>query len=269
MRGLGVSQETITVWRQISRALFLMTEFFILVGVINCAYTLIAKRRKMSFDLEYTMLIFINFAMILFNIIVPGFAQTFLMQRFYQTTLLILAPICILGSKTILEHVPKLKTKNLGTILALTVLISLFIFQTEFVYALTGDYMSNMTLGINRMDQVGLYTWITNEQEVLGAQWLAKHVNITEAIIYADGQSLRHDLTSYGLINRERIRVLYNTTEALDNNSFIYLRRINIVDGTMQGLNLGQWNTNDLSSLIDSQNKIYSNGNCDIYKSPG
>ena len=269
MRGLAMSHETISLWRHISRVLFLATEFFILVGVVKCAYALIAKKLKMSFDLEYNILIFVNFAIILFNIVLPGLTGTFLMQRFYQTALLILAPLCILGGKTILEYIPKLKTKNLGMILALAVLIPLFVFQTEFVYALTGDYMSNMTLGMDRMDEVELYTWITNEQEVLGAQWLPKKVNITQVALYADGQSLRHTLTSYGLINRERMLVLSNTTRTLDNNSFIYLRRINIVHGIMQELNLGQWNTSDISSLINSQNKIYSNGDCDIYKSLG
>ena len=267
LRGLALSGEAVSFWRYASRALFLITELFIVVGVVKYAYALIAKRRKMSFDLEYTMLISVNFVIIILNIVLPGLSGTFLMQRFYQTALLILAPLCILGGKTILEYVPKLKTKNLGTILTLAVLIPVFLFQTEFVYALTGDYMSNMTLGVDRMDEVKLYTWITNEQEVLGAQWLPKHVNITQVIVYTDGVSLLHDLTSYGLINRERIRVLSNTTRTLDSNSFIYLRRINIVHGIMQERYLGQWNTSDISSLIDSQNKIYSNGNCDIYKS--
>ena len=262
LQGLGISEETLTIMRQISRYIFLLTEFFVAVSVLKSTLKFITNK-KSKLDLEYFMLKILNFALILINILLPGMAATFLMVRFYQTALLVLAPSCIFGGKEIFRYILKLRNKNLETFLMLIVLTSLFLFQTDFVYYFTGEHMTKVALGMSRISDVQLYTYMTNEPEVFGVYWFSEYTNTNNSLVYADGGHGRRIFTSYGLIpwGSERIRMISNTSMEIDDKSFIYLRGINILDGLIQDINPSiSWNISAISPVIEEQNKIYSNG---------
>ena len=129
--------------------------------------------------------------------------------------------------------------------------------------------MNSLALNMNVIDPVWLYNMITLEQDVFGARWLSTNINMAYTFVCGDRISLDHVLLSYGMIPRDRIRLLSNFTmegyinlrsERVGNETYIYLRRLNIVNGI-----IGQWNITEISSVLNDQNKIYSNGNCEIY----
>ena len=68
-------------------------------------------------------------------------------------------------------------------------------------------------------------------------------------------------LSSYGMLYL-RYRDLPNPGSPFGEKAYIYLRRLNVEHGIIAG----KYNMTDLYSVLEDQSKIYSNGNCDIYK---
>lgn len=262
LQGLGFVQ-TPTIFHRVSSFLFYLTEFLIFLGFIRL---IMSKKKVSNFSLEYKIIATLNLAIIALNILLPRLADTFLMGRFYRTTLIILAPLAILGGKTILERIPKINLRRFSTpILVFIVIVPFFMFQTGFIYEITKVNSESLPLSMHRWDQLKLYDVIVNAQEVVGAKWLSKYANVTNIFVYSDMRSKYSVLTAYGMMGRGRIFALSNTTRTiLNDNEFIYLRRVNVVNGKIV---VGYiFNASEISSVFENQNKIYSNGECEVYK---
>lgn len=256
LQGLGWA-ETPTIFHRVSSTLFIFTEFLLVIGFIKL---ITSKDKASKFSIEYKVIAALNMVIIATNILLPRIADTFLMSRFYQTTLIILAPLAVLGGKTIIELIPKPNFRKLyAPILVFMVFIPLFLFQTGFVYEVTKVRSWSLPLSMYRWDNLELYGYIVTAQEVAGAQWLPKYANITNIFIYSDIVSQMNVLTGYGMIGRGRIYYLSNTTR-LTSNELIYLANVNLI-------NKGYiFNASEISPIVENQNKIYSNGECEIYK---
>jgi len=100
------------------------------------------------------------------------------------------------------------------------------------------------------------------EQNVFGAYWVSKYVDTQQTPIYTDMDT--KVLVIYASIYRGKINFLSNTT-VVKNNAIIYLSRMNVVDGIIDGRYV-LWNSTELSSQLSPMAKIYSNGGCDILK---
>lgn len=253
----------------IGRLFFYSTEFLLFAGFVAA----VIKFRKINFDLEYLIAASLNMIILVMTIIIPNLAANFLMTRFYRTTLVFLAPLCIIGGEEILANIRKLRIVHLqkkwfALVLMLLVFAPFFLFHTDFVYEITKVKSWSIPLSSYRMPPVELSDVILYEKEVMGARWLSKHAG-ENSLVYADRISKSHVLMGYGLIDWRRIEVLSNTTRTIESGAFIYLRRLNIVSGIVKGTYTAQWNTSDLSPLLDIQNRIYSNGECDIYAGLG
>lgn len=261
LRGLGVGEVPVSVWQQISRIVFYIIEVFIVVGFVK----LLFERRKSTFTSQYSMLSSVSMVMLGMAVILPNLAGSFRMERFYQISLLFLAPVCILGGKTILEFLLKRKDDAIIVNLILLVLIPNFLFQTGFVYAITGDVTYSLPFGMSETDEVRRL--IIYEKEVRGAEWLSTYTR--SLTIYADYFSGFHVLTSYGLFSTEDVSLLSKYTESLGNGSYTFLRRENVVEGTMVARELTVpfvvINTSDISQWLSIQNLIYSNGDSQIF----
>lgn len=256
LQGLGLVQ-TPTIYNLISSALFILTEFFVLLGFIK----LLTSRNKTSkFSIEYKVFATLNMAVIAINILLPRIADTFLMARFYQTTLIMLAPLAIIGGKAMFEFVLKHRFQKFYVIaLAFVVFIPLFLFQTGFVYEVARVESYSLPLSLNRWDPGQLYDYIVNTQEVVSAQWIPQHVNLSNILVYSDRTSISNVLRSYGLISSIQTYTLANTTRPTS-NTLIYLADTNLI---RQGY---IFNASVISPILENQNKIYSNGECEIYE---
>jgi len=260
----------------IGRILHNVTELFILIGFI----ALIAKRKKERLDPEYFLLTSLNVATLLMCIIIPNFANALQMDRMYHVLLLFLSPLFILGGRTFFENIFKIlplkkekRRESYGLILILTVLVTFFLFQTGFVYEITGDPVpSSISLSKYRMDDyTRLMLGLVDENDFFGAMWLSKYVDVEHTQIYSDVRAKFLVLTSSMIDRKDSIVVLSNTT-VITSESYIYLSRYNTINevllyDTRYPINI-RYNISEIpifNSTIVFNNKIYSNSACEIY----
>jgi len=255
LEGLGFVQASTTI-NQVGALFFYLTEFLVLIGFI----VVIARKSNVRFDNTYRIILAVNMGILLMNVLLPNLSDTFLMSRFYQTTLIFLAPLCVIGATEILR---RLKIKELFHFPAFSLLlILLFLFQVGFIYEITAADTYSTPLSMHRWSNARVYTTIISDNDAFGACWLAKN-NKNNAIIYADSYSSAQVLTSVGVIGRGQSRWLTNITHEFQDGAFIFLGIVANVDGRIFGDYT--YNTSEIKPFLENQNKLYSNGECDIY----
>ncbi|MEM2507144.1 MAG: DUF2206 domain-containing protein [Nitrososphaeria archaeon] len=262
LQGLGLV-ETPTFYHRISSIVFILTEIFLIFGFIE----LLRNRKKSSFSFEYKIFATINMGIIAVNLLLPRIADTFLMERFYQTALIIVAPLAVIGGKALLRVIFRRRFEKAYTaILLFSVFIPLFIFQTGFVYELTKSPNWSISLSKHRTTQLELYRKFgcINDYYVFGAEWLSNNIPSIFTPVYADKYARNTELRGYALIYLGYVKLLSNVT-TLENGDFVYLNPSNTVYGTIVGERY-EWNVSDLQYLHNLSH-VYSNGGSEIYKS--
>jgi len=265
LQGFGVI-ETTSVYNQISTYFFLFTELLLVIGFFRL---LLSRKPALGFSLEYKIIAFFNMGLIAINILVPTLADTFLMQRFYQTTLFILAPLMVFGGKTVFELVrlPSIH-KLYSVILVGIVLVPVFLFQTGFVYEVTKSPSNSMVLSSYRWSINDTYKQFFDDQVVAGAEWLPANANLSSPIslVWSDQRSYQGVLTCYGMVDRAKSWYL------VYNSPFIYPLWNNETTafthfGNMQFMKTDEsFNVANVSSFCEYQDKVYSNGETVIYR---
>jgi uncharacterized membrane protein len=261
IKGLGLEAPP-TILNMLSRLFAYLTEAFIVVGFLG----LITRRVKIRFDKEFYALTIIAMAFLGLLILVPGLAKTMSMTRFYHVLLFFLSPLCVVGAETLVSIVSKRSLEKKVSILLLIVLIPYFLFQSGFVYEITGNDNWSVPLSGYRMDALRLHGFLgySTVYSVAGAQWLHENIEIkNNARVYADYWGGVTELRSYGLIYLGYVETLSNVTK-VKNNEVLYLSSLNVIHVSVVGENM-VWNTNDFYFIHDL-NKIYSNGGSQIYR---
>lgn len=269
MRGLGLEAAP-SLMHSFSRIFAYTTQFLIVVGFIGLMYTRQLGQKKKSPTQESSMFLSLSIAILILCIALPGFASSLRMTRFYHTVLILLSPLCILGVETLIRlfghrHI---KTESYVLVLVLTVLVPYFFFQTGFFYEVTGDTSWSIPLSKYRAGLIPYASGLIDEQDVFGAVWLSEKMNTEGTLIYADDMSKYTVLTSYGLIKRDQIEILSNIT-IVQANDAIYLRKVNLFFGVLfkrRGDIENLWNITEISPVFSDMNKVYSSGQCEIYK---
>jgi len=263
LRGLGMEAAP-SIWNGVSRAIAYLTQFLIVVGFIG----LLGRKIEADVDQEFFMFSLVAMALLAMLILIPGLANTLSMTRFYHVLLFFLAPLCFFGAESLVKFVFRRKTELKVSILLLTLVIPYFLFQISFVYEVTGsESWLSVPLSKQRMGELRLYGYYLyiDEQNVFGAQWLHKNIEVKYTQLYADMIS-HYAVLSYGMTYSGYVEMFSNVTPVTA-NGVIYLNRLNINDGTIIG-ERQSWNYSELSILEDT-NKIYSNGRSEIYKATG
>jgi len=262
LRGLGLEGSS-SLWNTISRGFAYLTEMFIVLGFV----TIIRKRKDIPLKREHFLLILTAGGFLVALVAVPGLAQTMNMTRFYHVLLFFLAPLFVLGAELIAKLMFKHK-KEIGSLFLLAiVLVPYFLFQTGFVYEVTGTESWSLPLSKNRMDNFKLYYSLgyVDDLSVYGARWMKNHTINPYAPIYADLTSAYNILPSYGSVHASRIQRMSNTS-SVEFNSTIYLCTLNVLDRliveTPYSFNLDEF------TYLDSMHKIYANGGSEIYRNP-
>ena len=259
LRGLGLESPP-TIWNAVGRAVAYSTQFLVVVGFVG----LVTRRVKAHFERNYFVFTLIAMAFLAALLLVPGLANTINMTRFYNILLFFLAPLCVIGVKVLVHVVFKRKEEFLVSLLLLIVLVPYFLFQTNFVYEVTNSESWSVPLSKYRMEGLRLYgLGYIAEESVFGARWISKNVNIKSTQIYADLYSRNRVLTIYGMIDRGAVDVLSNTTKIVANGT-LFLGLLNVAEDKIIGVDV--WNSTELSFRLDSLNRIYSNGACEIYR---
>jgi uncharacterized membrane protein len=261
LKFLGVSPQ-LSIDHQVGTVVFYLTVLFIAIGVIR----LVTERKRMEFNRKYVSMSLSSFAILSMCVVLPYFAGLN-MTRVYHIALFSLAPLCVLGGDTAFrimsKIVPILKHKNSKLTLVSIILVTYFLFQVGFIYELIGDVPTSFSLSADRMNKVTFDSYYLYEEEVHSAIWLSNHSYIFSDV-YADYFAKNQILISYGMISETYLHELFITTNKIP-GAYIYLRRLNVVDGLMSDKEFGVWNITENSSLLELKNKIYSNGGSEIY----
>jgi uncharacterized membrane protein len=259
MTGLGLA-ESPSIWNTISRMFAYLTQAFIVLGFVG----LVTKLTRIRIGKEYLILGLAAMALLAMLILVPGLANTMNMTRFYHILLFFLAPFCVVGAEFIVKLLSKRERAFAVSTLLLILLVPYFLFQTEFVFEVTGSDSWSIPLSGYRMNALRLYGHYgyTDAYSVYGAQWLPKKVNLEDSELYADESAFGSVLTIYGMINRGS--PLSNVT-IVANHGVVYLSSLNVVEGVIP-FGPFLWKTREISFIFDDLNLVYANGGCELYK---
>ena len=299
MKVMGLQMVEPSLERYIYRYLFHITQFFIIVGVIR----LLIQRNKMKFEREYIALTLVSTVIILMCIMLPFFSGMLHMDRIYLILLIFLSPFCILGGETVFKGIFKLfifvssrfkqkltcasdqrryskqdkgysdATPNINkmyVLLVFIVLVPYFLFNTGFVYEVTGDVPSSISLSMESMkkadetSKVILYSEYLTVEDIFGARWLSKNKDST-SLVYTDANCYYKVVIGYGMLYG-RVERLATTTNP--KNGYIYLNYLNVVENLLPiegGEKEGKiYNTTEYLPIKKAK-KMYSNGGSEIY----
>ena len=260
--------------RQLAQYLFYILQVFIVVGLI----ALILARRVSSFAPEYSAMAVTGLLILVASIVLPSFAASLNISRFYHIALLIIAPFCALGGLEIglfveskfLLHSRKIgKTaivyfKKIWAFAIVAMLVSFFLFQVGFVYKITGDTQTSVALSRNRDTwPVTLLSLDADSREISGCQWIPNYAENTPKV-YSDQISRRY-LSSYGIVPPENWSELgppahYQAVQ----NSLFFFGSLSVEHGKVFGY-FDIWNSTDFSLIFGSDNRVYSDGGSEIY----
>jgi len=259
LTGLGLA-ESPSIWNTISRMFAYLVEALIVFGFVG----VVTKRTSIHIEDEFFIFSLIALAFLAMLILVPGLANTLDMTRFYHILLFFLAPLCVVGGDFIVKLLSKRKREFAVAVLLLIVLVPYFLFQTEFVFEVTGSDSWSIPLSGYRMDALRLHgsNGYTDAYSVYGAQWLSNNVDVKNTAIYADQRTLTNVLTMYGMVYQGNS--LSNTTIVPD-KGVVYLGTLNVVYGAIP-FGQSSCNTSELFFIFDESNMIYANGGSQIYR---
>jgi len=255
LRGLGLEPPP-TVWNMLSRAFAYATEALIVIGFVG----IIFKKGRIYLDKDYFHLVFCSMLFLGALIALPGLSSTMNMTRFYHILLFFLAPLCVLGAETIVNVVSRKNTEIKALFLLLMVLVPYFLFQTSFVYEVTGSESWSIPLSKYRMSPLKLYYQFGYGQiySVQGQRWLSSNVIAGQTPIYCDPFS---DLRCYALIYRGYFHYLSKVISVAV-GGVVYLSSLSVIHSDYVALH-SSWNVSKLQ-FLNEISRVYTNGEIEI-----
>jgi uncharacterized membrane protein len=263
LRGIGAASVS-SQYETASRIIAYATEFFIVIGFLKFLFQL----KKKDFDFQYFIPCFASILLLILCILVPNFASAFNMTRFYHFFLFFLAPLFAIGCIGLFRFAAKLlgvaakkKTEISGVVLMILLLGSYFLFQTSFVYEVTGDQSWSLPLSQYRLGS-RLYAdfWFVTNAQVSGSRWLTQNTEMKNLYVHADS-SVINNLVAYGGIPPDHLFALYDIS-APKYGEFVYLGELSTVYNTI----IYNYRYGNASELLEPKqlSTIYNNGFCEI-----
>lgn len=242
-----------TLLRQVFKVIYYVIPFMIIFGVLSA----VIKSNFYKIQRDFKILGIGNLFLLLLSISIAGFSSALNTSRIYQISLIILSPFFVLGFLDFLNRLnfKKIRFFNYNNSIKIVSIfcIIFFLFSSGFVYELTNDQPSLVTLNSN-------IDWpIFNDNDVYGVKWLS--IKKTDNTVYADAN--RIILWGRFKDNGQQIRILNNKFD-IDRNSYIYLGSYNIKnkDILIEDYENSSIETRyiNFNPLITDKNEIYNNG---------
>jgi uncharacterized membrane protein len=266
LKGIGAAGAT-SIVSSVNLAIAQATEFFIIIGFL----ALFLQRKKKDFDFAYFILCLASILVLAMCVLLPNFANSFGVVRFYGLVLFFLAPLFAIGCKELLSFAARLlgvaakrKTEICSLILATLVLSSYFLFQTNLMYEVTGAESGSLALSRYRLGD-RLYTdfWYGTGTQVSSAEWVSRYIRNSNGVVYAD-MSVAENLVAYGGISPENI-YLIDPNASLQHGQLIYHAELYTIYHELY-----YYYVYNVSDTVASQSLsvIYNNGFCEIERAP-
>ncbi len=259
-----------------------LINIFVIVGFLVAIF----KRKISKICDEYIAFTTGNLVIFLICIIATSFYSFFSVgsidvERIINITLIFLTPFCIIGVIAALRaigHVIKLSWVNRITqewFKLISVFFGiLFLVNTGVVMEIAHTYSGSVSIGQEWDRKYGdvemktaLYSAVTPEQDIYSARWLSVNRDPGEKIFATYSDIQVHPLTSYGMILHTEVPELTESTRAVPSGCYVYLQYLNVKEkiGTEFDPNR-YFDMDELASLYNIKNKIYSNGGSEIYR---
>ena len=253
---------------QIAQYLFYALQLFIVAGLI----VLVKERKRSQFAREYSAMAIGGLLILFASIVLPNFAASLNISRFYHIALLILAPFCVIGWLGIAQFLIRVgigKTANLHfkkiliSVIA-AMLVCFFLFQVGFVYEISGDAPISIALSRNRDNwSITMLSLDPDSREISACSWMAEYASNTSRV-FADQVSRRY-LNSYGLVAPENLSELVPTAQYFPvQNPLFFFGSISTEYGKVVGYTVIE-NSTDYSQIFASDSMVYSDGGSEIY----
>jgi len=250
-----------TFWHGIGRYFYYLTEVFLLIGFFSS----IMKNKLSFFKEDYNAMAFLNMLLVGTCIVVPNFAESFNMTRFYHVALFILAPFCILGWVNLFGFLTRkrVREKCLIALMVLLLLVPFFLFQTGVIYETAKEESWSLPLSAYRFSTFKLH-WdmgILAESEVFGASWLSEYRGL-KATTYADVRSR----SIFWYCNFSDLNWL-TLGDSVNSSSYVYLRSFNVEAGIVfiSDVPQGSFNVTQIEPSLNTTSLIYSSGSSEIW----
>ena len=271
-----VSQPLSSITNSISIAIFFTAHILIAIGIL----CIIFRPQRVGLSPKYRTISILGAITLTLAVALPNLAPSLSLDRFYQISLLFIAPCFCLGfkicsdlsksawRKVIGRRPSENRSAQIGMSLLCILLVSFLLTQSGFVNRVMGDSPIVRSVNIDRVKtsnnlelEIDFYSAYLPEQDVFSAVWLQRHM-VANSTVFADSLSQVHVLTSYGLIPLQQMRSLSNWT-TLEHGSLVYLGRLNVVNNVIDTYE-GLVNSSEIWSRINQTDTIYSNGDSEI-----
>jgi uncharacterized membrane protein len=266
-QGLSIlAMESSTLFK-ITKYLHLFTQFLISIALITIFSSFLKKKNFINssmmhnMSIEYMLFSLVSYSILISCIIVPNFAKKLSTARFYQITLIFLAPLCIIGGLILLRKASNYfgnfdrPASDKAQLKILSVFFAIFLlFNSGMINELAKDTPVSISYN-NSMDYPRF-----SEQEVIGVDWLFEKRD--------NNQYILADVNRYVLLWRYQWRgVGFDTSKIRE--SYVFLGKINVLSNSFRVLSP----PNEMSkkeyivtnNLTKHKDKIYANGNSEIY----
>ncbi len=252
VQGLQIVQSpAASLLHSIYKLLQYLGQFLIVIGFLS----MIKKTNRYNFDLNYLVFSMIGLFLLFLGLTVPYFASSLNTSRLYQISLILLAPYCVVGTLVLIKLLNKPFNIKLGEKTGLKVfsiyLIVFLLFNTGFIYEISGDLSTSYSLNSNT-DYPKF-----NSEDISGAKWIMDKRN--NNVIYADEYRYQilysFDRVNIGSYNESKLKL-----NKLKRNSYIYLGSYNVLNDRVRQ------SGNYLSTeIIYNKSEIYDNGNSRLF----
>lgn len=276
--GLGlILTDPLTISGYFDKAIMLMIQFFILLGVLY-----VFLKDKMKFKVEFMFMAIPSLLLDIFAVIVPSFSSAIYTPRLYNLTLVFLAPFALIGGIYFFGKIKILMrswTSGNSIKVLSVILVTLFLLEVGAVKEIVNEPGISIPLSKERMmssdmkHKSTLYSdYDTFEQNYYSVNWLSNtKVNY---VIFSDQPSAKA-ISTYNInlmLNWQEYfpSDYFNRVGKLNYNksSYLYLSYSNIKGELWLNQIIDKNNPRmiqKMTPLFNNLNEIYSNGGSDVY----
>jgi uncharacterized membrane protein len=277
-RGLYMlTREETSLLRACTKYLYLITQFFIIVGFLEILLT--CDKSKVS--RTYLGLSTYFIIVLLMAIAVSSFAAMD-PRRLFHLSLFTLAPFSIIGGLTICKMITKIfkiywtnKMVKLSLNVLSVFLVIFLLFNTGFMYEIAKDHPLAIPISQETIKKYGdiddkakFYGGYIMTQNVFSGKWVTTNMRNNEIIYRGDLVQGYPSLTIYGGIDEKNIQGFDNTTTEIG-SGYVQLSYANVVEGVGSSWynplhKRTAYNFTDVCPLLADKSKIYDNGGSEI-----
>jgi uncharacterized membrane protein len=276
---LGYGPVQLSVLHVMSRLTQYGVAFCLILG-----FLIFLPKKKNTLERQILPFVTGSFALLAFAVFLPFFAAGLNFSRFYQISLLFVSPCFYFGAHKLTKvlmratgsfvHLRARIPVKTVSLLPAVLLFSYLLFTSGWVWAVTMDNPTSYVFDWKRMEnsldvstKIEYFATFTVSQDVAAANWLKSYVQISRAVC-ADIITSDHVLNSYGERARGGPLLPYAPPYGCDYSvDYVFLSNLNSVGGigTEAAANqLVAWSISDISSQLETMNRIYS-GSASIY----